>query len=347
MSLMTSISDPKSCQEGNASLAKQVLEEVIAQGVTEFCLCPGARNAPLVYPLVHSTQVKIYYWPEERSAAFFALGRIKATSRPVAVVTTSGTAAAELLPAVMEAYYTGLPLVLITADRPRRFRGTGAPQSVEQVGLFHCYAREVLDLEAYDRCDLSAWRRQGPLHLNVCLEEPKDAECQTIRLDPCQTVTHQESIHFSSDETYLEFLESERYPLVVVGALHPTQREKCVEALRHLNAPIYAEACSGLREEPRLQHLQITRIENIWQFAADHGYPIDSILRFGGIPTARLWRDIEHKGGDIHVCSISDVPFSGLSCAGVSTVHLNAFFDWAKTDQVTSQLSFFQMENGR
>ncbi len=116
-----------------AQLVKQLLEEVIAQGVQELCLCPGARNAPLIYPLVHSSQVRIYYWPEERSAAFFALGRIKATGCPVAVVTTSGTAAAELLPATMEAFYTGLPLILITADRPRRFRGTGAPQSAEQV----------------------------------------------------------------------------------------------------------------------------------------------------------------------------------------------------------------------
>src|SRR4051812_32453262 len=67
----------------NTQLAKQVLEELISQGIHEFCLCPGARNAPLVYPLVHSPQVRIYYWPEERSAAFFALGRIKATGHPV------------------------------------------------------------------------------------------------------------------------------------------------------------------------------------------------------------------------------------------------------------------------
>src|ERR1700722_12018383 len=138
----------------NTHLAKQVLEEIISQGVYEFCLCPGARNAPLIYPLVQSSQVRIYYWPEERSAAFFALGRIKATGRPVAVVTTSGTAAAEILPAAMEAYYTGLPLVLLTADRPRRFRGTGAPQAAEQVGLFSCYAHEMQDLAEEDECCL-------------------------------------------------------------------------------------------------------------------------------------------------------------------------------------------------
>lgn len=60
----------ESSQSGNAKLSKKILEEVIAQGVCEFCLCPGARNAPLVYPLANCSQVNIYYWPEERSAAF-------------------------------------------------------------------------------------------------------------------------------------------------------------------------------------------------------------------------------------------------------------------------------------
>ena len=110
----------------NAKLAKKTLEEVIAQGVNEFCLCPSTRNAPWVYPLVNCPDVKIYYWPEERSAAFFALGRIKATGLPVAVVTTSGTAVAELLPAAMEGTFSGLPLVLMTAVDPSLSGDSGA-----------------------------------------------------------------------------------------------------------------------------------------------------------------------------------------------------------------------------
>lgn len=322
----------KELKAANIQLAQQVLEEAVSQGINEFCLCPGARNAPFVYPLVHSSQVRIYYWPEERSAAFFALGRIKATGRPVAVVTTSGTAAAELLPAAMEAHYTGLPLVLITADRPRRFRGTGAPQSAEQVGLFGCYAHEMQDLVEGEECSLKQWTRQGPIHLNVCFEEPKDSDCQTIRLDHCQEIDRwQPPIGTGNDERYLTFLQQARFPLVVVGALPPSQHENAIRFLLHLKAPVYVEGISGIREDPRLAPLRITRIERIWSFASQCGYPIDGILRLGGVPTARLWRDLEYKAGQVPVCSISEHPFSGLSCADVIHTSLSAFFHWAET----------------
>lgn len=322
--------DKLNLTSNNKLLAKQVLQEVISQGITEFCLCPGARNAPLIYPLVHSSQTKIYYWPEERSAAFFALGRIKATGRPVAVVTTSGTAAGELLPAAMEAYYTGLPLVLITADRPRRFRGTGAPQSAEQVGLFGCYVHDMQDLAQGDACSLKKWKKQGPIHLNVCFEEPKDSECQTIRLDECLIKQESFDLNFSPDKRYLSFLQKSHFPLVVVGAMPFAYRESAIHFLLHLNAPIYAEGISAIREDPRLEHLRITRIEKIWDFAAEHDYPIDGILRLGDVPTVRLWRDLEYKK-EIYVCSVSEHPFSGLSCANVIHTALPAFFAWAET----------------
>ena len=77
-------------------------------------------------------------------------------------MTTSGTAAAELLPATVEAFYSGVPLVLITADRPARFRGTGAPQAIEQVGLFGGYATT----------DIDRWNQRAPLHINIEFDEP-------------------------------------------------------------------------------------------------------------------------------------------------------------------------------
>lgn len=317
---------------GNGVLAQQVLEELIAEGITEFCLCPSSRNAPLVYPLVNSSQVQIYYWPEERSAAFFALGRIKETKRPVAVVTTSGTAVGELLPAAMEGYYSGLPLVLITADRPRRFRGTGAPQSAEQIGIFSHYVEEFQDIGEGEICSIAHWTRAKPIHLNLCFEEPKDRDCELIRIDECFIKEKKvASINFSPDGRYLSFLQKSCFPLVVVGEMDHSDREEAIDFLLHLSAPIYAEGISSLREECRLDHLKIKRIEQIWQLSDAHGYPIDGILRIGGIPTARLWRDLEFKEGEIPVCSISPNPFSGLSWGEVIHTSLSPFFSWAKT----------------
>ncbi|MCE2981962.1 MAG: hypothetical protein LW832_00205, partial [Parachlamydia sp.] len=164
------------------TLATHVLEELLRMGIREFCVSPGARNAPLIYALTKLSSIRVYFWPEERSSAFFALGRIKATGIPAAVITTSGTAAAEILPAAIEAYYTGAPLILITADRPKRYRGTGAPQSIEQVGLFSHYVHYELDLEEDDSCTLIPWHQKGPAHLNLCFEEPGEADCQQIEI---------------------------------------------------------------------------------------------------------------------------------------------------------------------
>jgi 2-succinyl-5-enolpyruvyl-6-hydroxy-3-cyclohexene-1-carboxylate synthase len=142
----------------NIGTARTIIERARAAGVTDFCVCGGSRNAPLI----EVVSGNIYTFVDERSAAFFALGRIKRDERPVAVITTSGTAAAELLPATIEAYYSGAPLVLITADRPARFRGTAAPQSIEQIGLFGVYAMT----------DFDRWNGRTPLHINVEFDEP-------------------------------------------------------------------------------------------------------------------------------------------------------------------------------
>ncbi len=145
----------------NLSRARRLIEAVRGSGATEFCVCAGSRNSPLL-AVLGASELRLFSFVDERSAAFFALGRIKLHGNPVAVVTTSGTAVAELLPAAVEAYYSGLPLMLISADRPARFRGTGAPQSIEQVMIFGVYAET----------ELETWSRSKPVHVNIEFEEP-------------------------------------------------------------------------------------------------------------------------------------------------------------------------------
>jgi 2-succinyl-5-enolpyruvyl-6-hydroxy-3-cyclohexene-1-carboxylate synthase len=146
---------------GNLEIAQDVVARLRAHGTRDFCVCAGSRNSPLLAALSGIHEVHLYSFVDERAAAFFALGRAKRDGLPVAVVTTSGTAAAELLPAAIEAHYSGLPLALVTADRPARFRGTGAPQAIEQLGIFGVYAET----------DLEGWTRTRPLHVNVEFEE--------------------------------------------------------------------------------------------------------------------------------------------------------------------------------
>ncbi len=142
----------------NVERARRLIERVRAAGVEDFCVCAGSRNSPLIAALANASALSFV---DERAAAFFALGRVK-QGRMAAVVTTSGTAVAELLPAAIEAHYSALPLVLITADRPARYRGTGAPQAIEQTGIFGPYAATSID----------GWTRTTPLHINIEFDEP-------------------------------------------------------------------------------------------------------------------------------------------------------------------------------
>ena len=136
---------PMSAAATNRLLAVEAVRWALAHGVAEVVLCAGARNLPLVAAWLGVPAVRLWHHPEERSAAFFALGRIQAGAGPVAVVVTSGTAAAELLPAAIEGHLQGLPLLLLTADRPRQFRGSAAPQTIVQPGLFGAYAPTLAD----------------------------------------------------------------------------------------------------------------------------------------------------------------------------------------------------------
>jgi len=176
----------------STALATVLVDELVRGGVRHAVLCPGSRSAPLAYAL-HAADAQgrltLHVRVDERSAGFVALGLAKA-SGPVMVVTTSGTAVANLHPAVLEADHGGVPLVVVTADRPPELRGTGANQTTDQVRFFGAAARFAHDLGVPDERpgQVSTWRAvvsralaaatgargaaPGPVQLNVPLREP-------------------------------------------------------------------------------------------------------------------------------------------------------------------------------
>ncbi len=166
---------PSSAQGSTAPstrLARWLVDELVARGVTDVVLCPGSRNAPLSFALSAEKGITLHTRIDERTAAFLALGLAKGSRRPAAVLTTSGTAAANLHPAVLEAAHAGVPLVALTADRPARQRGTGANQTTDQVRLFGDAASFVDLTEPDDDALVAAWLPGGPIHVNCQFEDP-------------------------------------------------------------------------------------------------------------------------------------------------------------------------------
>jgi 2-succinyl-5-enolpyruvyl-6-hydroxy-3-cyclohexene-1-carboxylate synthase len=161
----------------STSLARVVVRQIIESGITDVVISPGSRNAPLslaFFAAAEQKLIKIHVRIDERTAAFFALGIIKATGRPVAVVCTSGTAVANYHPAVLEAHHTNTPLLVLTADRPAMLRRTGANQTTEQARIFGKAVRYFADVDGpvYPMELPLDSLRTGPVHLNLQFDEP-------------------------------------------------------------------------------------------------------------------------------------------------------------------------------
>lgn len=280
-----------------------VIQAALDAGVREFVVCAGARNSALVVVLAAAGEtVRLWQHFEERAAAFFAIGRIRTTGSPVAVVTTSGTAAAELLPAVIEAHYQGLPLLALTADRPASYRGSGAPQAIEQENLFGPYA-SCVDVEE-SPVNLTEWNREAPLHLNACLSEPDSEDLATLRIAAA-------SLRFrpvlTQDTPPVEMRSTGPVEHLLLAGDLLDDEIAAVAAFAAQGCLVDAEAASGLREEPALQD-KLIRCGD----ATLRHLPVKQVFRFGGVPSSRYWRDLEDRP-DITVINRSRSGYAGLA----------------------------------
>lgn len=279
-------------------------------GVAEWVCCPGELNAPLYRALADCPAVHRWSVADDRSAAFFALGRVQATGRPVVVVAGSGSSAAAMTPAVIHAYYHRRPLVVLTMDSAGGCGGTGAPQCVEQEALFGMYAPTVelnLPCPVSDLPNLVEELGEGfPLHLHVRLDaaaEPPYSDFSAIEVNgPPPAPRFRGSL--AEVAQMLRFRSMEGLVLVI-GALDPDEQEPALWLARTLRVPVLAEASSGLREELAgclLHGGDEMLIQN----------PPRHVLRVGDVPTGAFWKALENLP-QTSVCSLTRTGFSGLS----------------------------------
>ena len=314
----------------NIQLSEKLITQLVeTHGVKTFCLCPGGRSAPLISVISRIKGIEIFSFFEERSAGFFAMGRCRRDKRPCAVVTTSGTAVAELLPSVIESYYSHLPLVLVTADRPSSYRKTGAPQSIEQPGIFSHYVEQTWDLENDINFDLSSWSRTVPCHINICFDEPLiDGEIRELSFSPSKITTKDTPPCLAEHKWQIKsFFSKVKRPLCILAELPENIRKNIEDTLCSFSWPVYAEALSGLRESRQLQSYILKSGETFLKWLVLNKR-IDGVIRIGRRPCTRFWRDLEKSYPHLPVLSVSDQVYSGLS-RSLPAVSFSSFFKWS------------------
>ena len=254
-----------------------LVEEFVRLGVSGFVLSPGSRNSPLMLSAARQSGVPHWVHFDERGAGFLALGLARRSGRPAVLICTSGSAAANYWPAVVEAEASGVPLIVITADRPPELIDCGANQAIRQTGLFGRYTRWDAQIpcptaeidpafllttvdQAHARC---LGPDSGPVHLNIQFREPLApisddsippgysdslALWRAGRSPYTRVLTAPGALEESTRAELLATIRTTSSGLLVVGALnHAGETTQAATLARKLGWPVFADACAGLR----------------------------------------------------------------------------------------------------
>ncbi len=282
------------------SFAATFVDELAAQGVEFACVSPGSRSAPIAMALQRHPRIKVLVHIDERCGSFFAVGLGKATGRPAVVLSTSGTAAAEFHPAVVEAFYSGTPLIVLTADRPPELLDVGANQAVDQRRLYGTAVRWFFDPGVPVDIPNAArvWRRlaaravaesaTGPVHMNLPFREPLVPPPGQIPIaveSPTQAATAGRLLPNQAQVASLaSALQRAQRPLVVAGEMRDGDR--LAPALNRLGLPVLAEPTSQLRRPETGAAVESYEALLRAGWSLQHGP--DLVVRLGGTPTSRV-----------------------------------------------------------
>jgi 2-succinyl-5-enolpyruvyl-6-hydroxy-3-cyclohexene-1-carboxylate synthase len=293
------------------------VDELARSGLRHVCICPGSRSTPLAVALARHPDIKVWMHLDERSAAYFGLGLAHALRRPVGLLATSGTGAANFFPAVVEAFLGRVPLVVLTADRPHELRDCGAPQTIDQLRLYGEHVKWFFDLPEAEaglkteqvplvrtlaaRAVGSALAEPaGPVHLNWPFREPlmpesrphADENAWGARADGHPYVTVHTGRSSPSDELIQSLsrdLANARRGVIVCGPQDDPDLPAAVACLaRRLGYPILADPLSGTRCGNHDRSLVVDAYDAFLRDPATvERLEPDVIVRLGAMPTSK------------------------------------------------------------
>jgi 2-succinyl-5-enolpyruvyl-6-hydroxy-3-cyclohexene-1-carboxylate synthase len=261
----------------NIAWAESFVNELAAGGVKYACISPGSRNTPLTWAFAQNKNIKKFVNVDERSSAFFALGIANRTGSPVALVCTSGTAAVEFYPAIVEAFQQRIPLIICTADRPPELRDTGTNQTINQDNLYKNHIRFFADAglpemsikkitslkkTAVSALEICCYKNKGPVHINFPFRKPFEPDNTTddisyeIKTFLARTIYKPPApgakVNLSKEKWFLDIIKKLKQiqkGLIIVGPENYNNdfHTNVIKLSRILKYPILADGCSQLR----------------------------------------------------------------------------------------------------
>lgn len=294
------------------------VDELTQNGLTDVIISPGSRSTPLALTFTEHPMIKEWVIIDERSAAFFAMGIAKQTMRPVALVCTSGTAAANYFPAIVEAFYSHVPLIILTADRPHELRDIGAPQSIEQIKLYGGYVKWFQEMalpesspqmlkyvrgKAARAVTMASEANAGPIHLNFPFREPlvPDFSLENVWEIQPGIQGHEHSYNpilggkkklvEQQLQQLIEKLQGKQKGIIVCGPQAETGFAEAVTGLAiKWGLPILADPLSQVRSG---QHQKDPIIEGYDAFLRNESIrkelEPEFIIRFGAMPVSKAY----------------------------------------------------------
>ncbi|RTQ93373.1 2-succinyl-5-enolpyruvyl-6-hydroxy-3-cyclohexene-1-carboxylic-acid synthase [Lysinibacillus telephonicus] len=287
----------------------QVVASLVQNGVEDIVISPGSRSTPLAYAFASTKNLNVYRQVDERSAAFFALGIAKAKAKPVVLLCTSGTAAANYFPAIVEAKYARVPLVVITADRPHELREVGAPQAINQIRLYGEQVKWTAEFPIPDGAkqtlpyierhiargvNIATTPPFGPVHFNVPFREPllidfqEELPAQTFHSSFVGKIAPSEQ----AKDVLATAINQTKRGFIIVGELALGSDLKQIWSfIRKLKWPVLVESLSNLRAnvpEDCTPYIISTYDALLKNSNFKEKVVADTVIRFGAQPVSKF-----------------------------------------------------------
>lgn len=298
-------------QESLTAYIAAFVSELVLAGVTDVVVSPGSRSTPMAMVMAEHPDLKVHIHVDERSAAFFGLGMAKAKNSPVAILCTSGTAAANYFPAIVEARYARVPLLVLTADRPHELRDVGAPQAIDQIRLYGQHVKWFAEMALPENSNeilryartscaravaIATQAPSGPVHLNFPFREPlipklDDALFQISERPKGYVKVHNGElvVHDAELQNIAARLREKGKGIIVCGNIADKQFAEAVTKLsKKLKYPILADPLSQLRSGNHDPENIIETYDTFLRNAdAKTFLKPDVIIRFGAMPVSK------------------------------------------------------------